>query len=207
MQTDVIFVLAMIISLIGSAVFLKGIFTASKNRSRFVAFGKYAACVTVFLICAWGFVFSNNLLWYGQNPENAQIQMTINTQEVEASSFLYLLDKLDAAATPEDVVALMGADYEEQAQGSYMIRYVAPDCTLNGEQPTYVSFTFNRKGTELLKITWSYQDPAAGLFAQTLDYLERNAFGQASVSTENTADWTGLHLEDTGYYLLLQRVF
>ena len=29
----------------------------------------------------------------------------------------------------------------------------------------------------------------------------------ATASTGNTADWTGLHLEDTGAYLLLQRVF
>ena len=183
MQTDVIFVLAMIISLVGSAIFLKGIITAANARGRLFAFLKYAACVAVFFICAWGFVFSNNLLWYGQNPENAKIEMNINAAEVEESSFLYLLEKLDATATVEDVVAVMGTDYEENTQGNYAIRYVAPNCTLNGEQPSVISFIFNRNRTAILKITWSYKDPAAGLFTQMLDYLEHNALGEAAAST------------------------
>ena len=207
MQLDVIFVLAMLIALVGSAIFLKRIFTASGNRARFAEFGKYAVCVTVFLICAWGFVFSNNLLWYGQNPENAQIEMNINTAEVEETSFLHLLEKLDAATTPEDVIALMGTAYEENDQGNYTIRYAAPDCTLDGQAPTFLSFTFNRKRTEILTITWSYEAPAAGIFSEMLGYLEANALGKAAASTATTADWAGLHLEDTGAYLLLQRVF
>ena len=206
MQLDVIFVLAMLIALVGSAIFLKRIFTASGNRARFAEFGKYAACVTVFLICAWGFTFSNNLLWYGQNPENAQISMNLDAT-VEETSFLHLLEKLDATATAEDVIALMGTAYEENDQGSYTIRYAAPDCTLNGQAPTFLSFTFNRKRTEILKITWSFEAPAAGMFSEMLGYLEANAFGKAAASTATTADWTGLHLEDTGAYLLLQRVF
>ncbi|MBQ9843927.1 MAG: hypothetical protein IJO31_07215 [Oscillospiraceae bacterium] len=206
MQLDVIFVLAMLIALVGSAIFLKRIFTASGNRARFAEFGKYAACVTVFLICAWGFVFSNNLLWYGQNPENAQISLNLDAT-VEESSFLHLLEQLDATATVEDVIALMGTAYEENDQGSYTIRYAAPDCTLNGQAPTFLSFTFNRKRTEILKITWSYEAPAAGMFSGMLGYLEANALGKAAASTATTADWAGLHLEDTGAYLLLQRVF
>lgn len=206
MQLDVIFVLAMLIALVGSAIFLKRIFTASGNRARFAEFGKYAACVTVFLICAWGFTFSNNLLWYGQNPENAQISMNLDAA-VEETSFLHLLEQLDATATVEDVIALMGADYEENDQGSYTIRYAAPDCTLNGKAPTFLSFTFNRKRTEILKITWSFEAPAAGMFSEMLGYLEANALGKAAASTAATADWAGLHLEDTGAYLLLQRVF
>lgn len=206
MQLDVIFVLAMLIALVGSAIFLKRIFTASGNRARFAEFGKYAACVTVFLICAWGFTFSNNLLWYGQNPENAQISLNLDAT-VEESSFLHLLEQLDATATVEDVIALMGTAYEENDQGSYTIRYAAPDCTLNGQAPTFLSFTFNRKRTEILKITWSYESPAAGMFSEMLGYLEANALGKAAASTATTADWAGLHLEDTGAYLLLQRVF
>lgn len=206
MQLDVIFVLAMLIALVGSAIFLKRIFTASGNRARFAEFGKYAACVTVFLICAWGFTFSNNLLWYGQNPENAQISMNLDAA-VEETSFLHLLEQLDATATVEDVIALMGTAYEENDQGSYTIRYAAPDCTLNGEAPTFLSFTFNRKRTEILKITWSFEAPAAGMFSEMLGYLEANALGKAAASTATTADWAGLHLEDTGAYLLLQRLF
>lgn len=206
MQLDVIFVLAMLIALVGSAIFLKRIFTASGNRARFAELGKYAACVTVFLICAWGFTFSNNLLWYGQNPENAQISMNLDAA-VEETSFLHLLEQLDATATVEDVIALMGTAYEENGQGSYTIRYAAPDCTLNGQAPTFLSFTFNRKRTEILKITWSYEAPAAGMFSEMLGYLEANALGKAAASTATTADWAGLHLEDTGAYLLLQRVF
>ena len=207
MELDVIFVLAMIISLVGSAIFLKGIVTASKSRARWTAFGKYALCVAVFFICAWGFVFSNNLLWYGQNPENAEIEMHLNAGAVEDSSFLYLLEKLDATATPEDVVALLGTDYEEHTEGNYVIRYAASGYTVDGRQPQYISFLFNRKRTELLKIVWSYQNPAPDLFARMLDYLETNAFGKAASSTANTAAWVGLRLEDTGDYLLLQRIF
>ena len=133
--------------------------------------------------------------------------MNINVAEVEETSFLHLLEKLDATATVEDVIALMGADYEENDQGNYTIRYAIPDCTLNGQTPTFLSFTFSRKRTEILKITWSYEAPAAGMFAEILDYLEANALGTAAASTETTADWAGLHLEDTGAYLLLQRVF
>ena len=207
MQMDVIFVLAMLISLVGSAIFLKNIITAPKAKEKLFAFFKYALCVTAFLVCAWGFVFSNNLLWYGQSPENAQLEMHINTQEVEASSFLYLLETLDADTTPEDVVAIMGNAYEEHTQGSYIIRYASASHTLNGEQPMFISFTFNRTGTEILSITWSYKEPPAGLFTQMLGYLETNALGEAAASTDSTADWAGLHLEDTGDYLLLQRVF
>lgn len=207
MQMDVIFVLAMIIALVGSAIFLKGVITDSKPKGKLIAFGKYAACVAVFLLCAWGFVFSNNLLWYGQNPEIANLEMNINREAVEETSFLYLLEKLDATATPEDVAAIMGADYEENTAGNYMIRYAAPNYTLSGEQPQYISFLFNKKGTEILKIIWSYQDPEPGLFTQTLEYLQSNALGEAATSNANTADWPGLHLEDTGEYLLLQRIF
>lgn len=207
MELDVIFVLAMIISLVGSAIFLKGIVTASKPRERWAAFGKYALCVAVFFICAWGFVFSNNLLWYGQNSANAELEMHLNDGAVEDSSFLRLLEKLDATATPEDVVALLGTDYEAHTEGNYVIRYATAGYTVDGRQPQYISFLFNRKGTELLKVVWSYNDPTPGLFAQTLGYLESNAFGKAAASTANTADWVGLHLEDTGEYLLLQRIF
>ena len=207
MQTDIIFVLAMIISLVGSAIFLKGIITASNSRTRLFAFCKYAACVATFLICAWGYIFNNHLLWYGQNPANASIEMHINTEAVEETSFLHLLEMLDATTTVEDVVAVMGADYEEHTEGSYMIRYTAPENTLDGNRPSYISFTFNKKATAIVKITWSYKDPAPGLFAQTLTYLENNAFGKAAASTETTADWVGLHLEDTGAYLLLNRFF
>ena len=45
------------------------------------------------------------------------------------------------------------------------------------------------------------------MFAEILGYLEANALGKAAASTATTADWAGLHLEDTGAYLLLQRVF
>ncbi len=207
MQTDVIFVLAMIMAVVGSVIFLKRIVTASKTKERFIEFGKYAACIAVFFICAWGFVFTNNLLWYGQNPENAAIEMTINAEAVEETSFLYLLEKFDATATPEDVMALMGTDYEENTTGSYVIRYVAPNYTLNGEQPSFISFTFNKKRTEILQITWSYQAPAPELFAQIQEHLETNAFGEAASAVENKAVWGGLRLEDTGDYLLLQRVF
>ena len=207
MQTDVIFVLAMIIALVGSAIFLKGIFTASKPRERFVTFLKYAACVTVFLICAWGFVFTNDLLWYGQNPENETIELEIDAAEVEETSFLYLLEELGTATSPEDVVALMGTNFEEHTEGSYVIRYTAPGYTLMGEQPQFISFVFSRDRTRILNITWSYKDPAPELFAQLRDYLESNAFGKASAYSANGADWVGLHLEDTGEYLLLQRIF
>lgn len=207
MQMDIIFVLAMIIALIGSAIFLKEVITASKPRGRWIAFGKYAACVAAFLLCAWGYVFSNNLLWYGQNPEIAELEININAEAVEDTSFLYLLEKLDATATPEDVIAVMGATYEEQAAGNYIIRYIAPNHTLNGEQPAFISFVFNKKGTEILKIIWSYADPASDYFTQIHTYLENNAFGTSTVSTASTADWPGLHLEDTGEYLLLQRIF
>lgn len=207
MELDVIFVLAMIAAVIGSAFFLKNIITARKPKERLAEFLKYAACIAVFFICAWGYVFTNNLLWYGQNPENTQLQMNINAPAVEETSFLYVLEKLDADTTLEDVVAVMGTDYVEYDEGSYMIRYTVPDCTLNGKQPRYISFVFNRKRTSLLKIVWSYKSPAPELFAETLSYLETNAFGKAAASTANTADWAGLHLEDTGDYLLLQRIF
>ena len=207
MQMDIIFVLAMIIALVGSAIFLKGIVTASKPKGRWIAFGKYAACVAVFLLCAWGYVFSNNLLWYGQNPEVTNLEMNINAETVEETSFLYLLEKIDANATVEDVVAVMGAAYEEQAAGNYMIRYAAPDCTLDGKQPQYISFVFNKKGTQILRIIWSYENPAPELFGQTRSYLESNALGEPVASTETTADWAGVHLETTGDYLLLQRLF
>ena len=61
MQTDIIFMLAMIIALVGSAIFLKGIITASTTRARLFAFCKYAACVVAFLICARGWIINNNL--------------------------------------------------------------------------------------------------------------------------------------------------
>lgn len=207
MQIDVIFVLAMIIALVASVICLREIFTASKSRSRLISFGKYAACVTVFLVCAVGFAANNNLLWFGQNPDNANIEMNINTETVEQSSFLHLLEKLDATATVDDVLAIMGNDYEENDSSSYVIRYVAPNCTIDEKEPMFVSFTFNKKRTEILRITWSYKTPSSEMFAQTLAYLENNAFGKATVYKGKTADWQGLHLEDTGEYLLLQRVF
>lgn len=207
MQINVIFLLAIIIALVGSVIFLKGIVTAPTTRKRLFAFCKYAACVVVFFVCAWGYIFNNNLFWYGQNPGNAQIAIHINAEEVEESSFLYLLENVDATATAEDIVSVMGSDYEENTEGNYMIRYVAPNYTLDGAQPSFISFTFNKKRTQLLTVTWSYKDPSTDLFAQMLDYLETNAFGAAAASAERTADWVGLHLEDTGAYLLLQRVF
>lgn len=207
METDVIFVLAMLASLVGSAIFLKRIFTASNNKARFGEFGKYALCVTAFLICAWGFTFTNNLLWFGQNPENAAIEMNINTEAVEETSFLYLLQELDATAAPEDVIALMGSGYEEFTEGNYILRYAGPGHTLNGKQPSYISFLFNRQRTEILKIVWSYEDPVPTLFADTLAYLEANALGKAAASTANTADWAGMRLEDNEEFLLLQRIY
>jgi hypothetical protein len=45
------------------------------------------------------------------------------------------------------------------------------------------------------------------MFPQTLNYLENNAFGKSDTTSINTADWRGLHLEETDYFLLFSREF
>lgn len=159
------------------------------------------------IVSSWGIIYDNNLLWYGQQRENAHIEMKINTSNVEKTSFIYVLEKFDTTTTIEDVIALMGSDYVESNDNGYTMRYETSRYTLNGKQSSFISFTFNRRKTEIFKITWLYKDPPSEMFSQTLQYLETNAFGKADSFSTNKADWTGLHLEDTSYYLLLQRIF
>ena len=135
------------------------------------------------------------------------VEMNIETNNVEQSSFIYLIEQFDAETSVEDVIRVMGTDYEISTDNGYEMKYTTSKYTLDGSKSTFISFKFNKRKTEILSIKWAHRSPSQGLFTQTLIHLESNAFGKAVSSTVNKADWKGLHLEDTGYFLLLMREF
>lgn len=126
---------------------------------------------------------------------------------MENTSFIYLIKKFDSSTSVDDVIQIMGTNYKETDYGGYVMEYTTSEYTINGKNSTFVSFKFNSRKTKILSIKWAYKAPSQFQFNQTLQYLEDNAFGKANKVTSNKADWIGLHLEDTNYFLLFSREF
>lgn len=201
-----VFIVAGIFSLAGCIFCPYWIKTAHSTKDRRRGIFSLISSIFMLIMCLWGTIYSNNLLWYGQHKQNSYIEMNIDENVVEKSSFLYLIDQFGFETSVDDVVKVMGENYEVSDPG-YEMRYTTSKFTLNGSNSTFISFHFNSRKTEILTIKWAHRAPAQAQFSQTLEYLEKNAFGDASSSSENKADWCGIHLEDTGYYLLLERIF
>ena len=149
----------------------------------------------------------NNLFWYSQHKENAHIEMNINASNVERTSFIYLIEQIGPDTSVEDVIKIMGTNYEVSSNNGYEMKYTTSKYTLDGSGSTFISFKFNKRKTEILSIKWAYRSPSQEMFTETLRYLENNAFGKAITSSANKADWKSLQLEDTSYFLLLTREF
>lgn len=207
MSGTIVFIFSFILSISGCFFCPHWIKTArdSKDRAR----GIFCLVTSIIMVplFSWSIIYNNNLLWYGQHKENAQIEMNINDKVVEKSSFIYLLKEFDADTTVTDVISIMGNYYEESDITGYELKYPGACYTINDSNATFVSFVFNRRKTKILSIKWAYKSPSQEMFSQTLEYLENNALGKANSISKNNADWRGLHLEDTEYYLLLIREF
>lgn len=167
----------------------------------------FVTFIFLLIMCFWGIMYSNNLLWYGQHEQNSHIAMNINANEVEKTSFLYLIKQLDSETNVDDVIAIMGADYEVPDNNGYEMKYATSMFTLDGNSSTFISFKFNARKTQILSIKWALYAPSQSQFKHTLAYLQENALGNPISFSNNMADWTGIHLEDTGYYLLLIREY
>lgn len=207
MDDGTVLILALLLS-IGGCVFCPFWIKSSrdaKDKRR----GIFCLVMSIIMlpIFSWAVIYDNNLLWEGQHKENAHIEMNIDTSEVEKSSFIYLIEQLGPDTSVDDVIKIMGTNYEESTNGGYEMKYTTSKYTLDGSNSTFISFRFNKRKTQILSIKWAYRSPSQGMFAQTLKYLESNAFGKATTSSANKADWRGLHLEDTSYFLLLMREF
>lgn len=126
---------------------------------------------------------------------------------MEKSSFIYLIEQFGPDTSVDDVIKIMGTNYEVSTDNGYEMKYTTSKYTIDDSASTFIFFKFNKRKTEILSIKWAYRSPSQGMFTQTLKYLESNAFGKATTSSANKADWRGLHLEDTSYYLLLMREF
>ena len=167
----------------------------------------FVAFNILLIMCFWGILYSNNLLWYGQHEQNSHIAMNIDANEVEKTSFLYLINQLDSETSVDDVIEIMGSDYEVPDNNGYEMKYATSKFTLDGNNSTFISFKFNARKTQILSIKWAFYAPSQSQFKHSLAYLQENALGNPIRFSNNMADWTGLHLEDTGYYLLLIREY
>lgn len=207
MSDNLVFIFGLIIFISGC--FFCPYWIKTSRNSKDKARGVFCLIVSLLMVplFSWSIIYNNNLLWYGQHKENTHIEMNINSKEVESNSFIYLLEKFDADTTIADVISIMGDYYEESSTDGYELQYQGANYTINDSKATFVSFIFNRKKTKLLSIKWAYKSPAQGMFSQTLEYLENNAFGKANRSSKSDAYWRGLYLGDTGYFLLLIREF
>ena len=207
MNSSMVIIIALLISIAG-CVFCPFWIKNSRGRKDKIR-GIFCLVVSIIMLpmFLWAVIYDNNLLWYGQHAQNSHIEMNIETTNVEQSSFIYLIEQFDAETSVEDVIRVMGTDYEVSTDYGYEMKYTTSKYTLDGSESTFISFKFNKRKTEILSIKWAHRSPSQGMFTQTLRYLESNAFGKAVTSTANKADWKGLHLEDTGYFLLLMREF
>lgn len=176
-------------------------------KDKVIAIGCFITFNIMLLFCFWSIIYSNNLIWDGQHKQNSHIEMNIDTNVVEKSSFLYLINQFDSETSFDDVVKTFGTDYEETDYTGYAMKYYFPKYTLDGENSTFIAFEFNTHKTKILSIRWAYQSPSQSQFKSTLTYLQENALGTPQSASNNKAEWTGLHLEDTGYYLLFIREF
>lgn len=207
MEGSTIFILCLILC-IGGCIFCPyWIKTARNAKDKTRGIFSLIMCIFMLIVSSWGIIYDNSLLWYGQHKENAHIEMNIQTSNVERSSFIYLIEQFGSDTSVDDVIRIMGTDYEVSTDNGYEMKYTTSKYTLNGKNSTFISFKFNKRKTEILCIKWAYRSPSQGMFAETLRYLENNAFGKVTTSSVNKADWKGLHLEDTSYFLLLMREF
>lgn len=207
MSSNIVFILCLIVCTGGCFFCPYWIKTADTLRDGTKGILCLIVCIFMLIVSSWCLIYNNNLLWYGQHKDNSKIEMHLNAKEVENTSFVYLLENFDAETTIDDVIAIMGNDYKESDMLGYEMTYRNTHFTLNGSQSTFLRFSFNRRKTKILSITWAYTSPSQEMFPQTLKYLEDNAFGKPNTVSMNTADWSGLHLEETDYFLLFSREF
>ena len=207
MGDSTMFILCLILC-IGGCIFCPyWIKTARNSKDKTYGIFSLIMCAFMVVVSSWGIIADNNLLWYGQHKENAHIEMNIDTSNVEKTSFIYLIEQFGPDTSVDDVINIMGTNYEVSTDDGYEMKYTTSKYTIDGSASTFISFKFNKRKTEILSIKWAYRSPPQEMFAQTLKYLESNAFGKAVTSSVNKADWRGLHLEDTSYFLLLMREY
>lgn len=207
MSDSTIFILCLIVCICGCILSPGWIKTSTTLKWKIRSILCFITFSLMAVACCWGILYDNNLLWYGQHKANAHIEMNIDSSRVEGSSFIYLIEQLGPDTSVDDVINIMGTNYEASTDGGYELEYTTSSYTVDGIRPTSLTFKFNKRKTKILSIKWSYRTLFDGMFEKTLNYLETSAFGTATTSSETKATWRGLHLEDTGYYLLLIREF
>lgn len=207
-MADGLFLIGMLVLFVAASIYCPFWFKRSDDaREKMRIIPAFIFFVVMSIVMSGIIIDYYDLFWEGQSKENAHIELAINDAEVEQSSFIRLLERFDANTTIDDVISVMGENYQTSASSGYEMRYMAANYTINDHLPLVITFTFNRNKTKILSIAWSYKSPPQGMFNETLQYLENNALGKADSSSTNKADWKALHLEDNGYYLLFKRYF
>ena len=207
MDRGLIFLLAFLFSVIGFVFSINWVKPPSNQKDRSRGVFSMVVCIIMIPLFAWGIIFENSLLWYGQQKENIHVDFSVDPNTFEENSFLYLINKVDNNTSVDDVVNMMGTNYTESFNAGYTMEYRTSKYILNNSNSTFVSFEFNKKKTKILSVKWACQNPTENQFDETLQYLEEKIIGKAENTSTNKADWTGLHLEDTGYFLLFIREF
>lgn len=207
MGTTTIAFLCLIFSVLGILICPHWIKTAHSSKDSRI--GVFCLLMSAFMLVVslWLIVYDNSLLWYGQKNPNSNIEIDISSKNAEDTSILYLLNEFQNDTTPSDIERILGSNYTLDIDSRYEMRYDNLSYTLGGFNTDILRITFNRKGTEILSITWGRRISDDSCYNKIFDYLKNDVLG-SPISTEiSKADWMSFHLEDTSYFVLFEKIF
>lgn len=179
---------------------------SAKEQGR--AFFVLAGMIFLTLLSANSVCSDYGLLWYGQEAENAVIDLDIDENAVEETSFLYLLQELGPDAGADDVRALLGDDCEESEPGGRLsLLYSGTSYTLDGVPGDILRFGFDRGGRKLMSVTWGRSQRNDGFYEDLVAHVTAHALGQPESTESDTVRWRGVSIENNDYFVLLSRHF
>ena len=132
---------------------------AENSKDRFYAVFSLLGCLIVGLSSFWGITYENDLLWYGQNEKNANIQIDFSATDVEGTSILAKMNLVNSNTTPDEIKRIFGYNCTVDTSDKYTIIYENPNYTLNSYNADFLRIEFNKKGTKIKQISWGYRNP------------------------------------------------
>jgi len=205
----------LLLGVAGAVYFAYCVFNSKRKSIRLAAFEIISIFTSLFMIFGGLFMiaYDNSILGFGQNKLLSHIDINVTNENSEQSSVLFLLDELQGEATPVIVEKTLNQPYRVEKDNQYRMVFKYPNYTLYRLSADQISFTFNKKGTKILSISWVSKDlPNDEDYKAVLDYLVNDILGDPVDVKQNEVSWRGYSLMirewlNGQYRIYLQRNF
>ena len=158
--------------------------------------------------------YENDILFFSQKKEYANVNINLDGQIVEDSSILHFYnDNIRSDTKSDDIEGLLGKSYTKiDSSGSFCMRYSTGEYTLDGIQSDYIFADFNKKGPKgkIRSIAWQYEKSDKKIYESLLTYLKPilgEPSGAYSSNMTTGVRWPGFELYYDDYRVAFIRRF